>query len=142
MGAKYKTSDTRINYGIFSPDTSGFRIHYNTFPLGDKWYFTLPKFTNDEIKKDVENKSLFYLLKSIPISELKEYTAMREIDIQDSYLSSLVNKEVMTDDYNSHESLLPKQAFVYNSRLNISNISRKFFGGWNPSAAQRYDGSV
>lgn len=140
--AKYKTSDTRINYGIFSPDTSGFRIHYNTFPLGDKWYFTLPKFTNDEIKKDVENKSLFYLLKSIPISELKEYTAMREIDIQDSYLSSLVNKEVMTDDYNSHESLLPKQAFVYNSRLNISNISRKFFGGWNPSAAQRYDGSV
>lgn len=140
--AKYKTSDTRINYGIFSPDTSGFRIHYNTFPLSDTWYFTLPKFTNDDIKKDVENKSLFYLLKSIPISELKEYTAMREIDIQDSYLSSLVNKEVMTDDYNSHESLLPKQAFVYNSRLNISNISRKFFGGWNPSAAQRYDGSV
>lgn len=139
--AKLKTSDTRINYGIFSPDTSGFRIHYNTLPLG-KWYFTLPKFTNDEIKKDVENKSLFYLLKSIPISELKEYTAMREIGIQDSYLSSLVNKEVMTDDYNSHESLLPKQAFVYNSRLNISNISRKFFGGWNPSAAQRYDGSV
>lgn len=140
--AKLKTSDTRINYGIFSPDTSGFRIHYNTFPLGDKWCFTLPKFTNDEIKKDVENKSLFYLLKSIPISELKEYTDMREIDIQDSYLSSLVNKEVMTDDYNSHESLLPKQAFVYNSRLNISNISRKFFGGWNPSAAQRYDSSV
>lgn len=140
--AKLKTSDTRINYGILSfTSTSGFRLHYNTFPLGNKWYFTLPKFTNDEIKKDVENKSLFYLLKSIPISELKEYTAMREIDIQDSYLSSLVNKEVMTDDYNSHESLLPKQAFVYNSRLSISNIRRKFFGGWNTSAAQRYERS-
>lgn len=135
----------RWSYGVYSPDssTTGYRfdVKYITSSLSDPWFFTLPKFSKDEIKKDVENKSLFYLLKSIPVDDLGEYTSFKQIDIQDSYLSSLVNKEVMTDDYNSHESLIPGQAFVFNSRLNISNIRRKFFGGWTPHEAQMYDGS-
>lgn len=138
----------RRSYGVYSPNSSttgyGFGVRYldpSPSSLSDLWFFTLPKFSNDEIKKDVENKSLFYLLKSIPIDDLGEYTYFKQIDIQDSYLTSLVNKEVMTDDYNSHESLIPGQAFVYNSRLNISNIRRKFFGGWTPHEAQMYGGS-
>ena len=140
-----KSLTKRWSYGVYSPDssTTGYRfdVHYINSSLSDPWFFTLPKFSKDEIKKDVENKSLFYLLKSIPIDDLGN-TYFKQIDIQDSYLSSLVNKEVMTDDYNSHESLIPGQAFVFNSRLNISNIRRKFFGGWTPFEAQMYDGSI
>ena len=37
----------------------------------------------------------------------------------------------MTDDYDSHDLLKPQSAFVYNSRLNIANISKTLFRGWD-----------
>ena len=40
----------------------------------------------------------------------------------------------MTDDYDSHDILVPKYTFTYNSRLNIANISKQLFKGFNPGA--------
>ena len=40
----------------------------------------------------------------------------------------------MTDDYDSHDILVPKYTFPYNSRLNIANISKQLFKGFNPGA--------
>ena len=101
----------------------------------EKFFFHLPLYTYDEIEKDVETRSLFYLLKSIDLNKLDDYstnlTYAKTIDIETSYLQSLVNKEVMTDDYNSHNHLLPGSGFVYNNRLSLANVVQKLFNGWS-----------
>ncbi|MDY3876742.1 MAG: hypothetical protein SOZ60_04930, partial [Prevotella sp.] len=46
------------------------------------------------------------------------------------YLQSLVTREVMTDDYLTHDQLHADYSFVYNSRLNLSGLKRKPFTGY------------
>ena len=48
---------------------------------------------------------------------------------------NIVTRAAMTDDYQSHDELLPTTAtssFVYNSRVNLANISRRLFNGFSP----------
>ena len=48
---------------------------------------------------------------------------------------NIVTRTAMTDDYQSHDELLPTTAtssFVYNSRVNLANISRRLFNGFSP----------
>ena len=40
----------------------------------------------------------------------------------------------MTDDYDSHDKLLPKYSFVYNSRLNLANIRKELYSLYNAGA--------
>lgn len=48
---------------------------------------------------------------------------------------NIVTRTAMTDDYQSHDELLPTtetSSFVYNSRVNLANISRRLFNGFSP----------
>ena len=40
----------------------------------------------------------------------------------------------MTDDYDSHDKIIPKYAFGYNARVNLANIRKKLFEGFNAGA--------
>ena len=92
--------------------------------------YILPTRPLEDIKQDIIDCSQFYLLKSIPIDELA--TTKREIiRVEDDYLQSLVVREVMTDDYQTHDDLIPKFSQVYNGRLNVANIRRRLFDGYN-----------
>ena len=44
----------------------------------------------------------------------------------------------MTDDYDSHDKLLPHYSFVYNSRLNIANIQKELYDLYNTGAMITY----
>lgn len=96
----------------------------------------LPKRSEESFKKDLSESSLFYLLKSINIDELK--TERTIIPIGNDYLESLVAREVLNDDYISHDTLIPSYANTYNSRLNIINVKRKLFDGYKPNTLQSY----
>ena len=100
------------------------------------FYFFLPQKENETIVNDVLDSSNFFLLKSIELEDLK--TERTIIDINKEYLQSLLNKETMSDDYDSHDTLLPKYSYTYNSRLNIANISKKIFSGYHGQAAICY----
>lgn len=90
----------------------------------------LPAKTESTINEDIQDCSQFYFLKSINLDSLE--TERTVIEIDDDYLDSLVAREVMTDDYDSHDKLTPMHSFVYNSRLNIANISKMLFEGHHP----------
>ena len=96
------------------------------------WRLMLPTRDNEAIKADISDNANFYLLKSINIGDLQ--TSRTIIPVSNDYLKTLVNREVMTDDYDSHDYILPKYAFPYNSRLNIANIKKNLFGGFNAKA--------
>ena len=92
----------------------------------------LPRKDSSTVKEDVRNCSNFYFLESIKIEQLT--TTRTLLNIEEDYLQSLVNREVMTDDYDSHDKIIPKYAFGYNARVNLANIRKKLFDGFNTGA--------
>ena len=92
----------------------------------------LPRKDSSTVKEDIRNCSNFYFLESIKIEQLT--TTRTLLNIGEDYLQSLVNREVMTDDYDSHDKIIPKYAFGYNARVNLANIRKKLFDGFNAGA--------
>lgn len=92
----------------------------------------IPERSADEISSDICDTSRFFLLKSVKIDSLSCKRTV--IDVGVDYLQSLLSRETLTDDYDSHDILVPKYTFPYNSRLNIANISKLLFKGFNPGA--------
>lgn len=93
------------------------------------YYIDLPRKEADELVGDVKDTSTFYLLYNLNLEDLS--TERKVIEIPDEYLQSLVNREVMTDDYDSHDLLVPRYAFPYNGRVNLSGITKKLFNGFH-----------
>lgn len=76
----------------------------------------------------VRDNANFYLLHSIPLDKLSSMWSQATytpLDIPKGTLTSIRSREPMTDDFNSHDRIIPRFAFNYNSRLNIANIIRR-----------------
>lgn len=137
-----------------STSTYPLRYQYNNF--GKLYAFTFtpdalssrpggvlvtPKRSADAVKEDVRSCSQFYFLHSIRVEELKTNRTL--IPVKEDYLQSLVAREVMTDDYDSHDKIIAQQAFAYNSRLNLSGIKKQLFKGFDGYSLFNYsDGFV
>lgn len=93
----------------------------------------MPEFSADKLNENVEDVANFYHLASISLDDLTTYVR-KVIDIKDDYLQSLVNREVMTDDYLTHEHLIASFSQAYNSRMNLSGIKRYPFEGFISNA--------
>lgn len=100
------------------------------------YYVELPQKDSDTIIGNIKDCSLFYYLKSYKISEIP--TTRTVVEIKSDYLRSLVTREVMTDDYDSHDTLAPKHANIYNARINVANLSKELFKGYNPASILPY----
>ena len=98
----------------------------------------LNRFTDEEMFEKIRSCHDFYLLKSIPINEIVQGVRTK-IEVPENYLSTLVNREVMTDDYDSRAQLIPRFSFSYNQRLNIANISKKLPVAFSPMVATCYN---
>lgn len=119
----------------------------------------LPEIPDDVYFQKIRDNATFYKVKSFPLEKynLNSYTSYRELNVKD-VLSSLTEQELMTDDYKSHNILLPvtdangnalSKLYVYNSRLNISAIRERLFSGFTlqgglipPCSSDEIDGTV
>lgn len=90
-------------------------------------YYVLPTYDDVEVTESIENKAQFYKIGSIDINNLA--INQTEIKLREK-LDSLVNHELMSDDYDSHDTLFPACSFSYNSRLNLANLSKKLYEGY------------
>lgn len=88
----------------------------------------IPQKSADAVKEDIRNCSQFYFLESIKIDSLS--TQRTAINVKEDYLQSLVTREVMNDDYDSHDKLISKYSFTYNQRLNMSGMKKRLFEGF------------
>lgn len=136
-------------------DTTKYPIRYQKRSFSSMYAFTfdptnftysdarliIPKRSAEDVKADIRSCSQFFLLESIKIDELKSERTL--IPVEKDYLQSLVNREQMTDDYDSHDTIIAKYAFAYNARLNIANIRKRIYNGYNMGALLCYtDGYV
>ena len=139
QAADTNTYPLRYQYNTFN---KLYAFTYNpttfTYPAGR---LMIPQRSTDQVKADIRSCSQFYLLKSIKLDELT--TTRTAVSVEEDYLQSLVTREVMTDDYDSHDLLIPQYSFAYNSRLNIANLKKKLYNTFNAGAMFCYtDGYV
>ena len=132
---KYHTSDKLIdNYGgniewIVTPGIPDVAL-----PILGKLEVDLHRFSDDEIQEKITSCHDFYLLKSIPIGSMV-YNQDTKIEVPEYYLQTLVNREAMTEDYDSHAQLIPRFSFSYNQRLTIANVSKIVPAAFSPIVA-------
>lgn len=99
----------------------------------------LPIKEEETISDSIIDNSQFYLLKELNIEDLSFDTTDRTIiEVGEEYLQSLTSREVMTDDYLTNDRLLSSKTFVYNQRLNMGNIKRELYKGFNPYSMFTY----
>lgn len=135
---QYNSTNFNFPYGIFAKHGGANYERWQHLDFIEDFYGNsfvvnyaacLPKRNDDDIKNDIENCSLFYFLHKIDVKDLQ--TERTIIPIKENYLNTLEVQEVMTDDYDSHDTIIPKFAHVYNSRLNLANIKKKLYNGGN-----------
>lgn len=101
----------------------------------------LPRLTPDTVKANIKDCANFFLLKSLNLDDLT--TNRTVIEVEDDYLQSLGERELMSDDYDSHDTMLSKYSFAYNQRLNLTNIQKRLYDTYNAGALLPYtDGNV
>lgn len=98
-----------------------------TYPIST---FHLPEFSDGKVTETLQNTSTFYKLCSIEIADAIADNNRKDIIVDDEYLQSLVTREVMTDDYLTHDQLYADYSFMYNSRMNLAGLRRKPFSGF------------
>lgn len=107
---------------------------YTMFFSSDRTYpsttINLPEFSDDKNKDTLSNTQNFYFLHSIALDELST-TERKDIKIDDEYLQSLTSREVMTDDYLTHDRLRAQFSQNFNNRLNLSGVKRSLFRGFS-----------
>lgn len=106
-------------------------MFYNTYPDEDRTLYLglgIPYKSDEQIEADLRSTSQFYYLQSIKLEDLK--TERTKVPIETDYLQSLVAREVMTDDYDSHDRLAPTYSFGYNAKLNITGIRKKLYSNY------------
>lgn len=130
-----KSVDIFISQPFYIYDQAGEieTVHHEILEDADnhkQWvYVDLPPVEHQE--ELINDCGQFYFVKSIAVNEMDNST--HDLDVK-GYLEALTSREQMTDDYDSHDQLIPRYAFPYNQRLNIANITKELFGGFNADA--------
>jgi hypothetical protein len=94
----------------------------------------LPEFSDDKNTESLRSCSTFYKLCSFDVNEVcQNYrdNVRTDIKVDDEYLQSLVAREVMTDDYLTHDEIQADYSFAYNNRMNLAGVRRKLFKGFS-----------
>lgn len=119
----------------------GYSYLYSMYFSADRKFpsetFHMPEFTEKKVAESISNCANFYKLCSLSLDELKSYKR-QDIVVEDDYLQSLTSREVMTDDYLTHDRLVASSSQVYNNRLNLSGVQREAFEGFAPQQMFAY----
>lgn len=110
-----------------------------------------------DITQGVRDNGTFYLIKSIKINDIffgggdlhnetywtnRPSEARPRANVNASGLvipdfepnnDNIVAREVMTDDYGTHDELVAATSFAYNGRINMAGVSKRLFNGFNPA---------
>lgn len=115
-----------------------FSAAYNAYsPAGEgnsHWVLSSESVYNTNLWNTVRDNGLFYLAKSYSLEEVSQISGnfnylFKEED--KGVLTNLSQSERLSDDYQTHDTLIPSYAFTYNQRLNIANIDRILFNGYD-----------
>lgn len=126
----FTRSTTQVIDGIYS---TGAGVE-NAYHLNNKaGYLALVKKDAKEVIDELMAKSTFYKLCSIGLFEYSTSSSEKIDDkVSKHYLENIVTQESLeTDDYFSFSTLYADTLFSYNGRLNLANVRRSVFEGFD-----------
>ena len=122
--------------------TTDFDSIYDISDVGadaQRMSFALPEYDEDEYFKRIRSASTFYMVKSVDLENaFSTFTQdLTDLDINTEGIKNVTVQKQMTDDYKTHNLLLPSSPgnggmYVYNHRLNVYDISEELFYGFSP----------
>ena len=132
IGKKKYPEDSYYQLYSFSDESSS-----ETMP---DYRVEIPVKEEKDVIEEISNTSNFYLLTDIKLSDLS--TERKDIVVESDYLDNLVFKEKMSDDYLTHDKIVPKFSYIYNQRLNVANLKRMVFSGFNTESLFCYQNAA
>ena len=103
-------------------------------------HFILPLKTDKEVTALLASASQFYKIASLSLSEYAATPARGSLSLSVSDLGNITLHESLPDssDYQSHDTIIARQGFVYNKRLHLYDVDRKLFNGFHAEAMFPY----
>ena len=117
-------------------------IKYGRPNINYAYHVILPYKSENKFNQEIKDESNFFLLASIrpdylpterTVINLKKgfFAGIKE---EQTNLGTIYTRELMSDDYQSHDTIIPQVSYAYNSRLNIAQAIRRMYAGYNPGA--------
>lgn len=157
VGAKEKSEtkyDTRVDFSKYQyyQEHNIYHLYAMAYPRTDREggemkinsaRVILPRIKDDKLHEEIKSVAHFYLLNSIRLNDLLKVlevktTERTELRVKEDYLQSLITREVMSDDYDSHDILCARYSFNYNARVNICGIKKRLFKGFSTTSMIQY----
>ena len=121
--------DGETNYGRHR----FFDWYHDEYGVPEVILLELPTYSDEVFNSYITDNSTFYFLKSIPIEDLS-ISERKVIKIPEKHFSNLLIQEVMTDDYDTHDRLIPGFSYIYNNKLYLANLKKEIFTGFRPKS--------
>lgn len=119
------------DYVGVSPNSTDDISDYYTGSYTETRFRPLKRRDRKEIINDIKSTSLFYRVCSLGLNPVRSYVDVNS-KIETHILDNLtVQEHIESDDYFSRSELYAQTIFSYNSRLNLANIKRGFFEGYD-----------
>lgn len=131
-------ADETYGIGKYLGDTSRrvavIDAHESTFSTAasSRYVLSLPEYTNEQIRANVEGASAFYIIKEIKLTDMSTMTDYEDITLNKGVLDGLVGRARIDDASNTLQRYIPGCEYVYNSRLLIGDIRQRMFAGYLP----------
>ena len=92
----------------------------------------MPKLSSElALEKEIESTYLFYKVASIdPYKEKFDGSGFKTLQISEDTLKSLVSREILADDFMTHDRRIFGDCFEYNARVNTFSLQRMNFSGF------------
>ena len=147
----YQFTDTsKATDGVFSTlANTNYPCYHNTFAINlmgnaanSALFIPLKMKSEVQLKEEIAEKSVYYKLCSLGIKQNVNSFVLLNSLIKSNVVNNITTQEQLPeDDYYSRSPLFPSFTYAYNSRLNLANVSRGFFQGFDNFISYANDAS-
>ncbi|MBR1448812.1 MAG: hypothetical protein IJ588_08740 [Prevotella sp.] len=148
----YQITDTSVaTDGVFSTLVNTYYPYYHgnfainlmdSLATNSAFFIPLKRKSEAQLKEEIAEKSVFYKLCSLGVKkDVNSFVLLNSL-IQSNVVNNITTQEQLPeDDYYSRSPIYPSFTYAYNSRLNLANVSRGFFQGFDNFISYANDAS-
>lgn len=116
-------------------------MHWACLPRTPRKLMLLPEKTQAEFEQEVKDCSRFYKVAKYDLNDLKTKDQfvkdgeeiLEDVDIQEGILNNIEVGQQLEDEFRSHDTISGNIIKTYNARLNIADVTRTLWNGFNPA---------
>ena len=117
-----------------------FKKHNALTDLSEVYALRLPSYSKEQMAQSLQERSLFYVVKELPLDELPADDSWQDVAMEEGTLESLETRERLDDNSLTLTGRSGQVMTVYNSRLVMAGLTERLFKGYMPVELQGQSG--